>query len=56
MQVDTGATCSVMARAVYEEMFGELKGARDQVKPCLSAYGGGGLLSVSGKVEVEVQY
>ena len=40
MRVDTGATCPVMARAVYEEMFGKLKGAGDQVKPCLSGYGG----------------
>ena len=71
MQVDTGdagelqgrvthfavmaVTCSVMARAVHEEMFGELKSARDHVKPCLSAFGGTPL-TVPGKVEVRVQH
>ena len=53
MQVDTGATCSVMSRTMYEPMFGQV--GFSQEKPNLCAYGGVPL-SVVGQVDVKVRY
>ena len=56
MQVDTGATCSVMSRMVYEKMFRQVDSqVISQEKPNLCAYGGVPL-SVVGQVDARVKY
>ena len=55
MQVDTGATCSVMSRATFESMFGSGGVKVGKSRPNLCAYGGIPL-TVVGQVDVKVGY